>query len=81
MATISTTTIREIDEHDGDLAEEIDLDSDAPSPQVTFYPPLFLQRRIWILDILRRESIVDVCDHDNLPPRKYFLFRHYFILF
>ncbi|KAJ7928804.1 hypothetical protein B0H13DRAFT_1543268, partial [Mycena leptocephala] len=37
-------------------------DSDAPSPQVTFYPPLFLQRRIWILDILRRESIVDVLD-------------------
>ncbi|KAJ7170898.1 hypothetical protein C8R43DRAFT_854793, partial [Mycena crocata] len=30
--------------------------------QVTFYPPLFLQRRIWILDILRRESIVDVLD-------------------
>ncbi|KAJ7707425.1 hypothetical protein B0H17DRAFT_517831 [Mycena rosella] len=61
MATM-TTTIHEIDEHNGDLAEEIDLDSDAANPQVTFYPPLFLQRRIWILDILRRESIVDVLD-------------------
>ncbi|KAJ6532045.1 hypothetical protein B0H19DRAFT_1273204 [Mycena capillaripes] len=62
MATMTTSRIHEIDEHDHDLAEEIDFDSDAANPQVTFYPPLFLQRRIWILDILRRESIVDVLD-------------------
>ncbi|KAJ7761990.1 hypothetical protein DFH07DRAFT_814812 [Mycena maculata] len=55
-----TATILEIDEHDGDLVEEIDLDM--ADPQVTFYPPLFLQRRIWILDILRRETIADVLD-------------------
>ncbi|KIY51710.1 hypothetical protein FISHEDRAFT_7390, partial [Fistulina hepatica ATCC 64428] len=30
--------------------------------RVTFDPPLFLQRRLWILDILRREGIVDVLD-------------------
>ncbi|KAJ7455238.1 hypothetical protein B0H11DRAFT_2067257 [Mycena galericulata] len=62
MATMTTTIIHEIDEHDGDLVEEIDIDSDAADPPVTFYPPLFLQRRIWILDILRRETIVDVLD-------------------
>ncbi|KAJ6520914.1 hypothetical protein DFH09DRAFT_1048206 [Mycena vulgaris] len=62
MATMTTTRIHELDEHDGELAEEIDLDSDAPDLQVNFYPPLFLQRRIWILDILRRENIVDVLD-------------------
>ncbi|KAJ6507917.1 hypothetical protein C8R47DRAFT_966618 [Mycena vitilis] len=59
---MTATVIHEIDEHDGDLSEEIDFDCDAANPQVTFYPPLFLQRRIWILDILRRESIVDVLD-------------------
>ncbi|KAF8206165.1 hypothetical protein K438DRAFT_1816712 [Mycena galopus ATCC 62051] len=60
MASTTTTLIHEIDEHNEDLAEEIELDY--ANPQVTFYPPLFLQRRIWILDILRRESIVDVLD-------------------
>jgi hypothetical protein len=60
MATMTTTIIHEIEEHNEDLAEEIDLD--ATNPQVTFYPPLFLQRRMWILDVLRRESVVDVCD-------------------
>jgi CO dehydrogenase/acetyl-CoA synthase alpha subunit len=60
MATMTTTIIHEIDEHNEDLAEEIDLD--ATNPQVTFYPPLFLQRRMWILDVLRRDSVVDVCD-------------------
>lgn len=59
---MTTTRIREIQEHDEDLTEEIDLDEDAPNPPVNFYPPLFLQRRIWILDILRRENIVDVLD-------------------
>ncbi|CAK5269663.1 unnamed protein product [Mycena citricolor] len=64
MATsfVTTTTIQEIEEHDGDLEEEIDIYADAPSLPVTFIPQLFLQRRIWILDILRRESIVDVLD-------------------
>ena len=28
--------------------------------RVTFYPDLFLQRRIWVLNILRRESITRV---------------------
>ncbi|KAJ7364333.1 hypothetical protein DFH08DRAFT_839033 [Mycena albidolilacea] len=60
MATMTTTIIHEIDEHNEDLAEEIDLD--ATNPQVTFYPPLFLQRRMWILDVLRRESVVNVLD-------------------
>ncbi|KAF9563193.1 hypothetical protein CPC08DRAFT_706121 [Agrocybe pediades] len=30
--------------------------------RVTFFPELFLQRRIWILDILRREGITRVLD-------------------
>ncbi|KAF5340920.1 hypothetical protein D9758_012173 [Tetrapyrgos nigripes] len=30
--------------------------------KVTFVPPLYLQRRIWILDVLRRESITNVLD-------------------
>ncbi|KAJ3975633.1 hypothetical protein EV361DRAFT_460152 [Lentinula raphanica] len=29
---------------------------------VTFFPALYLQRRIWILDILRRENVTDVLD-------------------
>lgn len=29
--------------------------------KVNFYPELFLQRRIWILNILRKESISQVC--------------------
>ena len=67
-----TSAIHEINEHNEDLDEEIELEYDGANPQVTFYPPLFLQRRIWILDILRRESIVDVCDHKYLAPRNYF---------
>ncbi|KAJ6536364.1 hypothetical protein B0H19DRAFT_384334 [Mycena capillaripes] len=42
--------------------DEFELESDAADLQVTFYPPLFLQRRIWVLDILRRARIVDVLD-------------------
>ncbi|KAJ6624047.1 hypothetical protein B0H10DRAFT_2162326 [Mycena sp. CBHHK59/15] len=73
MAAMRTSTIQEIEEHDGDLAQEIDLDTDEANPQVTFYPPLFLQRRIWILDILRRESIVDVsCAMAGPPPASIF---------
>ncbi|KAK1222861.1 hypothetical protein PQX77_014283 [Marasmius sp. AFHP31] len=30
--------------------------------KVTFIPPLYQQRRIWILDILREEGVVDVLD-------------------
>ncbi|KAJ7067132.1 hypothetical protein C8F01DRAFT_1120393 [Mycena amicta] len=57
MTTI-TMSIPEVEEHDGDH-EEIHLDI---NPPVNFYPPLHLTRRIWILDILRRESIVEVLD-------------------
>ena len=28
--------------------------------KVTFHPPLYLQRKIWILDVMRREGVVDV---------------------
>jgi len=28
--------------------------------KVTFFPPLYLQRRIWVLDVLRREGITSV---------------------
>lgn len=28
---------------------------------VTFSPPLYLQRQIWVLDILRRENVISVC--------------------
>jgi len=37
-------------------------ESDNPIQElrVTFYPDLFLQRRIWVLNILRRESITKV---------------------
>jgi hypothetical protein len=28
--------------------------------RVTFSPPLYLQRRIWVLDILRREHATEV---------------------
>ncbi|KAL1696878.1 hypothetical protein GGG16DRAFT_84447 [Schizophyllum commune] len=30
--------------------------------RVTFIPPLFLQRRVWILDILRNEKVTEVLD-------------------
>ncbi|TEB34798.1 hypothetical protein FA13DRAFT_1576335, partial [Coprinellus micaceus] len=30
--------------------------------RVTFYPELYLQRRIWILDILRRENMTQILD-------------------
>ncbi|KAF7327983.1 hypothetical protein MKEN_00378800 [Mycena kentingensis (nom. inval.)] len=58
MSTI-TQAIPELDEHDGEH-EEIDLD--IGDPQVNFYPPLHLQRRIWILDICRREGITELLD-------------------
>ncbi|KAK0469578.1 uncharacterized protein EV420DRAFT_1495458 [Desarmillaria tabescens] len=29
---------------------------------VTFNPPLYLQRKIWILDVMRRDSVTDVVD-------------------
>lgn len=28
--------------------------------KVTFFPPLYQQRRMWLLDLLRREEITDV---------------------
>ncbi|KAG2139169.1 uncharacterized protein EDB93DRAFT_702531 [Suillus bovinus] len=30
--------------------------------RVTFFPPLYLQRRIWVLDILRREQVTEIVD-------------------
>jgi len=29
--------------------------------KVTFYPELYLQRRIWILNFLRKEGVTRVC--------------------
>ena len=29
--------------------------------RVTFQPPLYLQRQIWVLNILRRENAQSVC--------------------
>jgi len=40
--------------------------------QVTFYPPLFLQRRIWILQILRNEGVTNV----RLPFTSHFPNSH-----
>ncbi|EAU85617.1 hypothetical protein CC1G_06330 [Coprinopsis cinerea okayama7 len=37
-------------------------DSDQVELKVTFYPELYLQRRIWILDILRRDNIAKLLD-------------------
>nr|GAT45288.1 predicted protein [Mycena chlorophos] len=54
----TTTTIVELDE-DVDHGE---IHLDIGDPVVTFYPPLHLQRRIWILDLLRKENIVEVLD-------------------
>ncbi|KAG1798182.1 uncharacterized protein HD556DRAFT_1232756 [Suillus plorans] len=30
--------------------------------RVTFFPPLYLQRRIWVLDVLRREQVTEIVD-------------------
>jgi len=35
-------------------------DEDAGELKVTFFPPLFLQRRIWILDVMRAENVTKV---------------------
>ncbi|KAH7884415.1 hypothetical protein F5I97DRAFT_1450870 [Phlebopus sp. FC_14] len=35
---------------------------DAEDLRVTFFPPLHHQRRIWVLDILRRERVTEVID-------------------
>ncbi|KIJ66945.1 hypothetical protein HYDPIDRAFT_128429, partial [Hydnomerulius pinastri MD-312] len=35
---------------------------DSGNLKVTFFPPLYHQRRIWILDILRREHVTEVVD-------------------
>ena len=36
------------------------MQSNCEPPKVTFFPPLHHQRRIWILDILRRERLTEV---------------------
>lgn len=33
--------------------------------KVYFDPPLYQQRRMWILDVLRRENVVDVSDSER----------------
>ncbi|KAG6331611.1 hypothetical protein ID866_7475 [Astraeus odoratus] len=38
------------------------MDSDPMELKVSFFPPLYQQRRIWVLDILRRERITEVVD-------------------
>jgi hypothetical protein len=35
-------------------------ENDHDELKVSFYPPLFLQRRMWILEILRAESVTKV---------------------
>ena len=40
----------------------LEENEDEQELKVTFYPELYLQRRIWILDILRRENMTQVCD-------------------
>lgn len=59
-----TSSIPTILEHPAE--GEHDFDIPAQEVRVTFHPPLFLQRRIWILDILRRENVVDV--RSMIPP-------------
>jgi hypothetical protein len=36
------------------------METDCEPLKVTFFPPLYHQRRIWILDILRREQLTEV---------------------
>ena len=46
-----------------EITMEFVADSDTDDQQeleVTFFPPLNLQRRIWILNVLRRDSITKV---------------------
>ncbi|RDB26089.1 Small RNA 2'-O-methyltransferase [Hypsizygus marmoreus] len=38
------------------------MEDDYQELKVTFYPPLFLQRRIWVLDVLRAENVTKVLD-------------------
>ncbi|EEB99965.1 hypothetical protein MPER_00219, partial [Moniliophthora perniciosa FA553] len=38
------------------------MDDDVEELKVTFIPQLYLQRRIWILDILRKECVKNVLD-------------------
>ncbi|KAG6902859.1 hypothetical protein C0995_010744 [Termitomyces sp. Mi166 len=42
--------------------ETIHSDEYAQELKVTFYPQLFLQRRIWILDVMRAEKVTKVLD-------------------
>jgi hypothetical protein len=47
MTDISSSTIYEENNLSGEL-------------KVTFFPALYLQRRMWVLDILRKEQYTDV---------------------
>ena len=40
---------------------ENDPETQSAELRVNFFPELFLQRRIWILNILRREGVCEVC--------------------
>ncbi|KAF8071784.1 hypothetical protein FPV67DRAFT_1411272 [Lyophyllum atratum] len=44
------------------MALEPIQDEYAEELKVTFYPPLFLQRRIWVLDIMRTEKVTKLLD-------------------
>ncbi|KII85179.1 hypothetical protein PLICRDRAFT_45333 [Plicaturopsis crispa FD-325 SS-3] len=48
-------------EDDAILEEDHEQESSAPL-EVRFFPPLYQQRRIWVLDILRRENVTRVVD-------------------
>jgi hypothetical protein len=51
MIRLNSDTATETIVEEGDHDEEV---------RVTFYPPLVLQRRMWILDILRTENVTKV---------------------
>ena len=46
--------------------DNLDPESELP---VTFYPPLYLQRRLWVLDILRAESVAQASRVDLYRSR------------
>lgn len=48
-----------MDDHDCTTILEEDRDHEL---RVTFNPPLYLQRKIWILDVMRRDSVTNVVD-------------------
>ncbi|KAF9004043.1 hypothetical protein BDQ17DRAFT_1478483 [Cyathus striatus] len=49
-------------DHGGSSSTQIDELDPQEELKVTFYPELFLQRRIWVLDILRKKGTTKVLD-------------------